>query len=430
MRYLRKLKHIASFEVVFVFFLFAGQYKTSPAFDFVPVDITALMFGVSVLTGGWVILKRGIEFDRKATILTILLGVFVWYGLLSLGWTPSTVYAQEKGLFLVTLTIWPFLVFAHIIGLNPQRLRRFIVVLLLFSGWIATVSLLVYVTGSAPGGQQISAFGRDAGYIGLGRIVGLGALVALMYALRLSESRLYRWISGGIFALYMFLLLVIGSRAAFVATAVPAVFPLLVGVRWQRLEVIAFDRYVIPYFVGAIIGVSAVTFLFRSEALSTLSRLAYLIRTGGESQPRFELWAQTLSIWGENPLFGVGLAGWPIKAGFGDHLMYPHNMILEIMAELGVVGLILFGLFAGYALMVFRTRNNLRMNAMALLILMLLANTFLNAMSTGDIPQNRIVFGMIGLLLFKSDSRAESGIESEDETASLSPKTPSPNPSR
>jgi O-antigen ligase len=408
MKYLQNLKHIASFEVALLFFLFAGQYKTAPALDFVPVDITALTFGVSMLAGGWVILKRGIEFDRKATILTILIGLFVWYGLLSLGWSPSTVYAKEKGLFLVTLTVWPFLALTHVVGPDPQRLRRFVVGILLFSGWIATVSLLVYVSGSAQGGQQISAFGREAGYIGLGRIVGLGALVALVYALRLADSRLIRWISGGIFALYMFLLLVIGSRAAFIATAIPALFPFLIGIRWRQLGVLAFDRYVVPYLVGSVGGAIAVALLFRSEALSTISRLAYLIRTGGESQPRFELWEQTLRIWAENPIFGTGLAGWPIKAGFGDYLMYPHNMILEIMSELGIVGLILFGLFAGYALMVFWNRKSMRTNAMALLILMLLSNTFLNAMSTGDISHNRIVFGMVGLLLFRSPSDEQS----------------------
>jgi O-antigen ligase len=206
----------------------------------------------------------------------------------------------------------------------------------------------------------------------------------------------------------MFLLLVIGSRAAFLATVIPALFPLLAGVRWRKLGVIAFDRYVIPYLVGSIVGVATVAFLFRSEALSTLSRLAYLIRTGGESQARFELWHQTLSIWVENPIFGTGLAGWPIEAGFGDYLMYPHNMIFEIMAELGIVGLILFGVFAVYALMVFWKRNNLRTNVMALLVIMLLTNTFLNAMSTGDISHNRIVFGMIGLLLFRSPNDAPS----------------------
>lgn len=406
MSYLGKLKYLTSFEVALLFFLFAGQYKTSPAFDFVPVDITALTFGVSVVAGGWVIVKRGIEFGRKATILTILLGLFVWYGLLSLGWTPSTVYAQEKGLFLVTLTVWPFLAFTHVIGPDPRRLYRFVVGLLLFSGWIATVSFLVYVSGAAQGGQQISAFGREAGYIGLGRIVGLGALVALVYALRLAESRFIRWFSGGIFALYMFLLLVIGSRAALIATAIPALFPFLVGIRWRRLGILAFDRHVVPYLVGSIGGGIAVVSLFRNEALSTISRIAYLIRTGGESQPRFELWKQTLGIWAENPIFGTGLAGWPIESGFGDYLMYPHNMILEIMAELGIVGLVLFGLFGSYALIVFWNRNNLRMNAMALLVLMLLTNTFLNAMSTGDISQNRIVFGMIGLLLFQSPSSA------------------------
>jgi O-antigen ligase len=404
MTYVKKVKHLFSFEVALILFLFAGQYKTSPTFDFVPVDITALTFGVSVLAGGWVLFKRRIALRKSDLVLSVLFGMFVCYGLLSLAWTPSSNYAQEKGFFLATLTVWPFVAFTHVIGPKPRRVRRFMVALLLFSGWIATVVLLVYLSEAVRAGQQISAFGRKAGYIGLGRIVGVGALVALMFALRLARSRLLRWLSAGTFGLYMFLLLVIGSRASFIATVIPTLFPLVAGIRWRRFGVIAYERYIIPFvlFLGS--GIVAGGLLFQNKTFSTLARLAYLIRTGGEDQARFQLYEQALDIWAANPFFGIGLAGWPIAAGYGDYLMYPHNLILEIMAELGAVGLGLFAIFAGYALLVFWKRHDVQATPMALLVLMLLANTFLNAMSTGDLPHNRIVFGMIGLLLFHSGS--------------------------
>ena len=41
-----------SFEGLFVLFLFARIYKSDPRFDWLPVDITALLFGLSILSGG------------------------------------------------------------------------------------------------------------------------------------------------------------------------------------------------------------------------------------------------------------------------------------------------------------------------------------------------------------------------------------------
>ena len=42
---------IFSFETFFVLFLFAGRYKNDPIFHWIPVDITALLFGLTIIWG-------------------------------------------------------------------------------------------------------------------------------------------------------------------------------------------------------------------------------------------------------------------------------------------------------------------------------------------------------------------------------------------
>ncbi len=50
------------------------------------------------------------------------------------------------------------------------------------------------------------------------------------------------------------------------------------------------------------------------------------------------------AVWSDHPWLGIGLGGFPLTAGLGDHPgWYPHNMFLEVLAEQGLVGFIMFG---------------------------------------------------------------------------------------
>lgn len=70
-----------------------------------------------------------------------------------------------------------------------------------------------------------------------------------------------------------------------------------------------------------------------------------------EALQRSNLWLAAIEIWRENPLLGVGLAGFPIHAGFGDILgVYPHNIVLELASETGLIGLTMFVGFSLYCM--------------------------------------------------------------------------------
>ncbi len=125
-----------SFELIFVLFLFAGRFKADPRLLWVPVDITALFFGLSVVVGFWILLRRGFRVSRKSFFLALLAVLFVTWVLVSLLWTPGHIYARQKSLFIATLTLWPFLACALIIAPDKRRLRRFFIVLALFTIWL------------------------------------------------------------------------------------------------------------------------------------------------------------------------------------------------------------------------------------------------------------------------------------------------------
>ena len=405
---LRKLSYIVfSFEMIFVLYLFAGRYKTDPRFDWVPIDLTLFFLLFSVAIGAWILVRGRLRFRRCTLMLTGCMGVFLGYCLASYYWTPSEAYAKEKLLYLWILTFWPFLACAFIISRDFERLKRFAAALVFFSVWVAVESVLGY-TEVAVVGQQVSALGGN--YLGLGRVIGLAALVLLMYGIAIGRQRGRRWGALLAFGGYLFVLLILGGRGPLLATCLPALVPRLYGLRFRKGGRVAVARYTMPLAVSLVVGGLATVYFASTMVLSTLKRMTGLLTGsfGASTTIRLDMYQQALRIWGEHPFIGAGIGGWPVLAGGGDVKMYPHNIILEVLAELGLIGLSLLCLLIGVAFRQFWKNHDLRRSPWAMLVLLLFLNTFLNAMVTGDLTDNRIVFAFLGLFVYKSEHETTS----------------------
>jgi O-antigen ligase len=142
---------------------------------------------------------------------------------------------------------------------------------------------------------------------------------------------------------------------------------------------------------------------------STIKRLALLFGSLGDSaNVRLQMYGDAMDIWAQHPLFGAGIGAWPVLAGWGDHRMYPHNMILEVLSEFGLTGFLLWVAPFLYALWRFCQDSDPRHNPWALLVLMLLTNAFINAMVTGDLTDNRVLFAFLGFMTARTLSTKKS----------------------
>ena len=99
---------------------------------------------------------------------------------------------------------------------------------------------------------------------------------------------------------------------------------------------------------------------------------------------------------------------WPLVIGATDVRLYPHNLILEILVELGLVGLLLFGGLSLWALRGLGSAYSVRHDVLRLVVLMLFVTGFLNSMSSGDLSDNRFVFGVLAVMSFPRSSRTSS----------------------
>ena len=397
---------IFSFEGLFAFFLCINYFKDIPHLQWVPVDLAALFMGLSIISGLYVYLRRGFRVQQSAFTLILLYLILAAYAVASLAWTPGHTYAMEKALLITTYVFWSLAGAALIIAYDVRRFYRFMIAILLFSCWVAFETFLYYLQS----GPITFVTPTNAYYLATGRVLGLGALITLAYALFWARNV---WVKVGAFILFdffVFLLLVVGARGPLLATVVAALVPLLIGFGLRAPEGIVLKRYVVR--LAGIIALSSVIFVYYTTAVSetlTIDRLLALLQPGLEpsAATRLSYYQVAIPLWLEKPIFGHGIGSWPILIGLGDIRNYPHNIVLEIMVELGLIGLLLFIGMVIFGLRTLGSWGSIAKEPARILILMLCVNVFVNAQVTGDIGYNNMMFGIFGLLMLTRRSVAQ-----------------------
>ena len=138
-----------------------------------------------------------------------------------------------------------------------------------------------------------------------------------------------------------------------------------------------------------------------------------------EADHRLLLWPEIVEQIGEKPLtgygFGRGLLRDPLRADFGAidmHLWHAHNVVLEVLLQLGVPGLLLFALLLGMLVREgwrYARSADERATACGIALIAVVAGMLMRNMTdTLFVRQNALLFwGVAGILLGlpSSDSR-------------------------
>jgi O-antigen ligase len=402
----RVVSTIFSFESLFATFLFINYFKDIPHLQWVEGDLAVLFMVLSIISGLYVFLRRGFRMQHSAFTLILIFLIFAAYAVASLAWTPGHAYALEKVLLITTYVFWSLAGAALIIAYDVRRFYRFMVAIFLFACWVAFETFLFYLQS----GPITFVTPDNAYYLATARVLGLGALITLAYALFWAPNAWVKVAAFILFDFFLFLLLVVGARGPLLATVIAALVPLLIGWRLRASEGIVLRHYIVPLL--GIIAVSSIVFVYYTSVFSdtlTINRLLALLQPGMEASAatRLSYYEAAIPLWLEMPIVGHGIGSWPILIGLGDIRNYPHNIFLEIMVELGLIGLVLF---IGMTILGLRTLGSWRSIAkdpVRILILMLFVNVFVNAQVTGDIGYNNVMFGILGLLMLTRRSVAQ-----------------------
>jgi O-antigen ligase len=315
------------------------------------------------------------------------------YTALSLMRSPGHVYGSQKAVLFVCLNLWLLVLAALVIGRRELRLLRLGMGLFLAA---AVATIAVIASGTTSGGGTASVLGVEYGVVG--KVVALGALLGLAYLVMFRGHILTR-VAVGLATLGMtYTLFTGGLRQTLLGAALASVILFLAARRRGEGKPGGHPamRLAFVFLVFAGILVPSID----PELSSTLVRLELLVdspREDTSTTDRIERYQDAWRIWAASPVFGHGTGSWPVLAGYGDVREYPHNLFLELGAEQGLLGVLLFVAAVAYAFAALGPWSDLRRDPIRLTILMLLTFALVTSQVSGDLVDNRILFLLIGL---------------------------------
>ena len=387
----RVLSLVLSFEMLMVLFLNAGQFKTEPLLAWIPVDLTALLFVLGVTTAGYLIWIGRIQFRRSSILVSCLTLLFTSYYALTLAWSPGWDYASIKAAYVLLLVSWSALGIAIVVTPDPVRRERFMNLLL---GIAAIFAVRAVFTPA----DESGFIAVGANYLSLGQMIGLGVVVIIYKLLRDGLWRKSSFVHLPILFLFVYILLAAGGKGPLLATVV-ATLAMIVVHLVTTLSWLSYAK--LSVFMLLLLGLVASLVALRSVdtpnygIFTTLARFESLIDGSNplSLSSRTSRYQQSFEMWQSKPFLGSGIGSWPILARLGDERDYPHNIFLEVAVEMGLVGLFLLIILLTFAAInfIFSSQHE------RIVWLALFLSVFISAQFSGDISDNRLVFGMIAL---------------------------------
>lgn len=382
-------------EIAVSLFYVVGFFKGDPRLDATPVDLTVTVAVIMLLAMGLRLFftDATLHLPKDFIFYVPLLALMF----ISLTYTPDLAAGVDKTLRFLFLTLMgaisPFLLVD-----TPQKIRRFMAGLVL-GGILMSINSFFMLGGedrlTAPSGET-TALGFSAGL----------ALV-IIWALWFPRMSLFsRVLLYPIIAVLMVALVGSGGRFANVATVI-----------CLGLAILFYRKLVVDLAIMVGAGIAALPFVrIPAASLDYLASLAHPHQAFGTRTDLMEFGLRTFL---DHPLFGVGIQGYRYVTPNPLTYNFPHNLLLELGAELGIFAVIAFLALAvcSYRAM-FRVMResysgNITLYRTVFLILIL---TCMDASVSGEMNNDRLLFFMLSMpfvlerIVWKENmARAESG---------------------
>jgi O-antigen ligase len=338
---------LLSLEASVSLFLLAGVFKTMPELQDVPIDLTIFFLCTTTCLTAWNLVSRRIDLPPlQQPVVTVIL--FCELAVASLFWSSLDWMNTDKAARFLLLTS-PSFFLGCMIGQDRRRQERMVRLLV----WIAGAILARYIWYRYVEGVDLGAISDDltqrtglltvnySEYSEQAEILFVAFLALVVFG-TLIQSVIA--VAGESVAFYC--LLTIGGRGAliFSVLALPLLALGLLLRTGQSIRLLA--RLAVPLvIIGGAAGIAYVAFTTGSEQESGQFRTLYryqLEMTGessGSVDKRAELRDTAAREWLQKPLLGWGIGEFRVH---DNKFVYPHNLFLEILMEMGVVGAALF----------------------------------------------------------------------------------------
>jgi len=398
-------------EIPLVAFVFIGV--TKPWVDenitiFQIIDYTAFLAVYIVLLLFITMIRRSthtlpsvLQFMPALIILSILLFTGIVY-------TPASSYGIDKAASFLVFNLLLFIATILYIKDKSDLLRIFTIILIasfffgiimlyqgiqsLFDGDLGNIIVRMTILGANP--------------IASARIFSLAFVIVLVTAYYTSKRtpRMFLYVLA---AFFLVALIVTNTRGPLVSTFIAVIFFILFlsGMRMKKIAI----------YMSAFIAIVMSAILFLPDFVT--GRYEVLLEVGAAQQAlsgveldtigaRLLMWSMAFSgsvesIW--TFLIGHGTGSFASLFPFSELRWYPHNIVAEILYELGVIGVLIFlihiGQISRYARDIWnKIRLHPEFKTVTAIVVVSAIAAFTAALVSGDINDNRYLwfhFGMV-----------------------------------
>lgn len=262
---------------------------------------------------------------REGWLITAVL--FFLYQIASGLWAPPASRVGPQTLDLVLLAVLVLAFYAYAVG-DPERVIRTVFVLL----FVAAIVFAVAALAAGPGEQgRFSAFGGGPNVFVRIQVLGVISAVAMF----LLQGRVWPLL---VTPLFLLAAVLSGSRAGLLAGGVVGLAALLKLRRRLRTGPVVAAGVLL-------LAVCAALWAFAPPAFTDLFQERFVEQTVQEQylSDRTSIWAAAWNLFLSHPLAGAGLDGFYGAIGVNQMVEYPHNYVLGVAAEGGLIGLVLLG---------------------------------------------------------------------------------------
>jgi O-antigen ligase len=360
-------------------YLAIGLFKGEAVVKALPVDATlalglllALVCGVRLVTGR----VRPVPYVFALTIAVVALSLAV-----SLAWTSAPAYGREKVTTFLTVTMLaigaPFFLFER-----WEDLRRFFT-------WTIVVALPVAILALTHPSRDTGRLAGDT-TIGSSRLLCTGALILLLGALGHSRGRLP---AAALAAGFVAIAAAVGSRGPIVSLALALAVTLAA---W----LLRAPRNIAPVLAIAAVSVAVVPFV--SLPASSSERLSEAARdpvATFRQNDRYVLAQQAFQLIDRDPVRGAGAGAFSTS---NPSAKWPHNLFLELWAELGLATILVVvaavvAALAGLFHLAWRLPAQGSEQELVYILLAVFVFNLLAVQVSGNINDNRDFWGMLAI---------------------------------
>ena len=389
--------------VPFAAFVLIPFYKGAVQ-PYSPIDITILLALVNAIQiVPLVTNSRSRHVSRAGIALWMGLALLVLAGIM---YAPDQQLALGRAISYWALLFLPILPAAARVGSNPRHVRHFLWTLMGMGSLMVGLGVAALFARGVSDTEPLILLGTST--ISVGRAALLVPLLGVVFVLRDARQGL-RVIAVVLMPAAIVVALASGSRG-------PLLFLFVLGLlglvgyfarpranRWRRVGLVASVAAV------SIIVLSLAAAFVPAQSLQRFVRFGDFVQgalsgnttaSSGDTsaQARLTLFGLAVTMFEERPILGSGTASYealsPRFLGAGAADQYPHNAILQLAAEFGLLGV---ALFAGLTLLALFRRLPLgsEWGAVRATFLFFL----LNAMVTGDVFEDRLLWGLLMVVL-------------------------------